>query len=48
MALLCLVLGHDWRSFSVPATIPFLPDVTRVGKRVCSRCDRLEYFVNDL
>jgi hypothetical protein len=48
MALLCLVLGHDWVTFSAPVTIPHLPEVIRVAKRVCDRCGSTEYLVNHM
>lgn len=46
--LWCLMLGHEWLSFSAPVTIPFLPDVTRLVKRICTRCGSTQYDVNSL
>lgn len=43
--LQCVLLGHDWVSFSGPVNIPFLPWVERLVKRVCARCERTEYAV---
>lgn len=46
--LWCLIPGHDWLSFSGPVTVPFLPDVTRLVKRICTRCGSVRYEVNQL
>lgn len=46
--LWCLIPGHDWLSFSGPVTVEFLPDVTRLVKRICTRCGSIRYEVNSL
>lgn len=42
----CRLFGHDMASFSGPVTIPWMPQVTRLVKRVCDRCGYTEYGVN--